>query len=120
MRQWEIRDCMRIYRDSVDAYCALINRLDAAHEAMTGMPLLRSTRFSLREAEADLDRLGEALAVVPELVENLEEEVRLGDSLREQAARAGLVFRYGLEEPPPEPVVDDDDDDDFGDDDDEE
>lgn len=117
MKHEEIRECMRLYRDSVDAYCELINRLDAAHAAMTGMPLLRSTRFSLRQAEGHLDRLGEALAVVPELVEHLEEEVRLGDSLREQAARAGLVFRYDLGEPPPEPVVDDDDfdADDFGD-----
>jgi hypothetical protein len=92
VKQAQIKECVRIYRKAVDAYDAVLLKIKAAHRAMEGLPL-RGARRPLEEAIDDLERLGEGISVVPELVEDLRVEKRLSAFLREQAARSGLALR---------------------------
>jgi hypothetical protein len=117
VRGSEIKECLRSYQTSVKAYCELIDLLAAVGKSLDGLagrpPFASLSQDRLESVEKDLDCLGEALSVVPELIELLEEERRIGDLIRQQAARAGVVFRYDLE-PPPEAQRDEEIEDEYG------
>ena len=90
MRKREIIDCLRLYRKSVDAFGEVTGKLKAA-QAVT---VLRQTRQDLKAVEGGMEQIGDGLSVVPELAEQLLLERRICALQRDQAARAGLTFRY--------------------------
>lgn len=106
MKQSEIRKCLQMYRNSVETYCRLIDLFAAIEASLAGMPRRFPGRLALQDAESGLSCLGDALSMVPQLVELVEEERRLGAMIRQQAARAGIALRY--DEPPEQPEDDHD------------
>jgi hypothetical protein len=94
VRSAEIDRCLRLYRHAVAAFGDLEARLAAFVAAADGLPLLRRMQERLAAVRRDLERIGDGLAVLPELAEQLRAEKRISAQLREQAERAGLVLRY--------------------------
>lgn len=97
MRLSELETCLRIYRNAIDACdelsAALRSSQDAAHKA----PELRLVLERLVEAHEALERIGDGLAILPELVEEVVEAKRISEMLRKQAKAAGVKFRYDAE-----------------------
>lgn len=94
MRSAEIERCLRLYRQAVAAFGDLESRLAGFVAAADGLPVLRRLQERLAAVQGDLERIGDGLAVLPELVEELRVEKRISARLRAQAERAGLVLRY--------------------------
>lgn len=94
MRTHEIQACQKYYRRGVTAWGKLEEMLRAVLKAEEDRAAGRAKRRGLEDANTHLKVLGEALAVVPELVEDLAEERRIGEVLRRQAAKRGIVLRY--------------------------
>ena len=93
MRKSQLDQCLRLYRQGVAAYGELAEKLKAARVAARRFPQLGETRRQLSEAEGDLDRIGGSLSVLPELAEELREEMRIQAVMRDLAAKEGFVFR---------------------------
>jgi hypothetical protein len=93
MRTAEINRCLRCYRHAVAAFGDLEARLAAFLAAADGLPILRRAQERLQAARLDLERIGDGLALLPELVGELQEEKRVSARLREQAERAGVILR---------------------------
>jgi hypothetical protein len=88
VKKTEIKDCLRLYRRSIDAYRELSDALRESQAEAEGSPLLSRARRLLNEAMGHLDRIGEGISVVPELAERLLEEPRTCDPLEDQDERA--------------------------------
>ncbi len=97
MKAAEIDRCLRLYRYAVAAFGDLEARLAAFVAAADGLPILRRAHERLAAVRDDLERIGDGLALLPELAEQLQEERRISAALREQAERAGLTLRYDAE-----------------------
>ncbi len=98
MKRKEIDECLKLYRDSLDAFAGLEGKLRASRAAADGLPLLRRTVRRLEEANGDLERIGDGLSILPELAQHLLDEKRISAMLRRQAAEKGIVLRYDWDE----------------------
>ena len=94
MKAAEIDRYLRCYRHAVAAFGDLEARLAAFLAAADGLPILRRAQQRLQAARHDLERIGDGLALLPELVGQLQEEKRISAQLREQAERAGVILRH--------------------------
>lgn len=93
MKAAEINRCLRCYRHAVAAFGDLEARLAAFLAAADGLPILRRAHERLQAVRHDLERIGDGLALLPELVGQLQEEKRISAQLRGQAERAGVILR---------------------------
>jgi hypothetical protein len=89
----EINRCLRCYRHAVAAFGDLEARLAGFLAAADGLPILRRAQERLQAVRHDLERIGDGLALLPELVEQLQEEKRVSAQLRRQGERAGVILR---------------------------
>jgi hypothetical protein len=96
VKNTDLNTCLRLYRRSIDAYRELSDALRESQAEAEGSPFLSRVRRLLNEAMRHLDRIGEGISVVPELAESLREESRACAQLKDQAARAGLIFRLDV------------------------
>ncbi|HXU30195.1 MAG TPA: hypothetical protein VN851_06435 [Thermoanaerobaculia bacterium] len=97
MRRTEIDRCVRAYQVAVDAYAALETNIRAAESATAEVPVrvarVRDARAHLAKAFPILNRVGKALALLPELAILLTEERRISETLRRQAKGQGVACR---------------------------
>lgn len=92
-------ECLRSYKRSLDVYVRIREELlDLRVVAGYG----RRVVFILDELEI----VGDALACVPGLVEELKNGRQVVAQLRRQAAEHGIVIRYDLENSSPDPLND--------------
>jgi len=94
VKMQQVQACQTYYRRGVSAWGKLEEALTNFLRTSRDRPPGRAAWRDLEGAFSHLHVLGEALAVVPGLVEDLAEEKRIGDLLRRQAAERGLIFRY--------------------------
>jgi len=93
----EAHSYFRLYERALAAYAELSAKLKAAQAVADGVPILRLTKRRFDEAAGDLDTIGDGLSVLPELAERVLLLTRMWGALKDQAAKAGLVFRFDEE-----------------------
>jgi len=102
MRRAEIDGNLRLYRNALEAYGVLCSLLEQIRAEAMDVPLLkwrqRLVRY-LKEAQADLERIGDGISIIPELTERIQEEERVSGLLRAQFAKAGLRVRFDSSRP---------------------
>lgn len=97
MTQAHLAACGRLYRQAVAAFEQLERQLAELQKSVEGLPVQRSLHRRLEDVSADLEQIGQGIALVLELTEDLRQEKRITSILRKQAVRAGLVVRYDLD-----------------------
>jgi len=95
--KFEAHSYFRLYQRALAAYAELSTKLKAAQAVADGVPILRLTKRRFEEAAGDLDTIGDGLSVLPELAERVLLLTRMWATLKDQADKAGLVFRFDEE-----------------------
>lgn len=97
MRRSELESALRTYRHAIGACEELSVALRSTQDAAEKVPYLRRAVDQLRRAHAALEQIGDGLAILPELVEEVIEEKRISGLLRRQARAQGIKVRYDPE-----------------------
>ncbi len=96
MKKLELKEARRTYQKSVDAYSHVAAALKAAARACDSLPRAQRARRLIQTGDRALKKLGSTVAFVIETTDQLEEQQRINESIRQQAEDAGLALRYDL------------------------
>lgn len=94
MKAQERQKSRRTYRRSVDAYARVQQFLRAVHGAGEAVPQMKRALGWIKEASRELKKVGDAVALVIETADELEEQKDRCESFRRQAEAAGITLRY--------------------------
>ena len=91
----DLENCRLLYFGAVDAYGRI-------KKALQEIPVPAGWRHLILSVANDLAIVGQAVAVVPELAEQVQDGRRIFAIFRRQAVEQGFVFRYDKDAEAPE------------------
>lgn len=94
MKAQEFQKSRRTYRRSIDAYTRVQQFLRAVHRAGKAVPQMKRALAWIEQADRELHKVGDAVALVIETTDEMEELKSRCESFRRQAEAAGIVLRY--------------------------